>query len=547
MASARPTIVVGGDSNYPPYEYLDKNAKPAGYNVELTHAIAEVMGMQVDIRLGPWDDKVEALKRGDVDVLQGIVVSEERKRRFAFSSPHATIHHSVFARKGTIEPDGLQGLSNKEVMVRNQSIMHDYLLENQVNAIIFPVTAHVDALRLLSAGKRDYALVANLPGLYFGQEFGLSNIVLVGKPFTSQRYAYGVLRGNEALVAEFNEGLAILQNTGRQQAIYDKWLGALEQETSSPWQQLGMWAMVASVLLLIVTGVVSIWNITLKSRVDKRTSELKDHQQQLIQADKMASLGVLVSGVAHEINNPTGLLLLNLPLMNDTWRDSQVILEKHYREQGDFALAGLNYSRLRDEIPVILEEMKGGADRIKRIVEDLKDFARHDVVDTDCLLDINAVVQTAIRLVDTTIRKSTRQFVVSYGRSLPPIQINAQRIEQVLINLILNACQALTNPDQKVEVTTAYNKAQDIILITVSDQGCGIEKQHLTRLTDPFFTTKREHGGTGLGLSVSAGIVKAHGGKLLFSSIKDEGTQISLELPVSQTTDAQMKQEDHNR
>ena len=527
-------IIVGGDYNFPPYEYLDKQGKAVGYNVELTRAIADVMGIDVEIRLGDWDNMVEALDNGEIDVLQGIVASEERKKRYVFSSPHAIIHHSIFAREGSPEPESLQGLDNKEVMVQNKSIMHEYLLENQVNAIIFPVTAHVDALRLLASGKHDYALVANLPGLYLEKEFGLTNLSVVGKPFTSQRYGYGVLRGNESLVAQFSEGLAILKNTGRQQEIYNKWLGVLEQQNESPWQRFGLIAVLVSILLFVVTGGVMVWNRTLKSQVDKRTVELREHQQQLIQADKMASLGILVSGVAHEINNPTGLLLLNLPLLKDTWRDSQVVLEKYYQEHGDFSLAGLKYSRLRDELPIILEEMNGGAMRIKRIVEDLKDFARHDTVENDQLVNLNTVVETAIRLVDTSIRKSTHNFVASYDSSLPELHVNAQRIEQIMINLILNACQALTNLGQKVEVVTEYVRAQKKVIIRVTDEGCGIEKENITRLTDPFFTTKREHGGTGLGLSVSAGIAKAYGGQLLFTSERGKGTEVILELPITQ-------------
>jgi len=526
-------IIVGGDYNFPPYEYIDKDGRPAGYNVELTKAIAEVMGLKVEIRLGDWDDIIGSLNEGDIDVLQGIVASQEREKQFVFSSAHAIIHHSVFARKGTPAPKGLSGLENKAVMVQNKSTMHGYLLQNKVNASIFPVSAHVEALRSLASGEHDYVLGANLPGLYLVKEFGLSNLVLVGNPFTSQRYGYGVLKGNEPLVAQFSEGLAILRNTGRQQEIYDKWLGVLEQDQVPPWQQFGLLAILVSILLLLIAGVVMFWNRTLRTRVGKRTTELHQHQQQLIQADKMASLGILVSGVAHEINNPTGLLLLNLPLVNDAWRDSQSILEAHYQQVGDFELAGLKYSRLRDELPIVLDEMTEGATRIKRIVEDLKDFARHDAVDNDTLVDINGVVATAIRLVDTSIRKSTHHFVVEYDKNIPLVKVNAQRIEQIIINLILNACQALTNLGQKVSVTTLYNKSQEKVIITVADEGSGIEKEDLTKLTDPFFTTKRDHGGTGLGLSVSAGIAKAYGGKLLFSSQKNVGTQVNLELPAS--------------
>lgn len=531
-SSPNRVVIVGGDSNFPPYEFLDKDGEPAGYNVDMTLAIADVMGINVDIRLGEWDVMLSALKANQVDVLQGIVASEERSKIFSFSSPHAIIHHSVFARIGGVAPNGLAGLKGKAVMVQNKSIMYEYLLQNNVGAIIHPVTTHVEALRLLSSGQHDYALVANLPGLYLGKEFGLSNLELVGKPFTSQRYGYGVLKGNESLVAEFSEGLAILKNTGRQQEIYNKWLGVLEQENSQTWQKYGLWAISISFFLFLVTAAVVVWSRTLKKQVDKRTAELHEHQLQLIQADKMASLGVLVTGVAHEINNPTGTLLLNLPLLKDAWRDSNIILEKHYQEFGDFSMAGLKYSRLKDELPIILDEMTGGATRIKHIVEDLKDFARHDDLDSDVPLNINDVVATAIRLVGTKIRKSTHNFSVSYENGLPDICVNAQRIEQIIINLILNACQALTNVNQQVSVITSYAKQDKKIMISIIDEGSGIDESNVKRLTDPFFTTKRAHGGTGLGLSISSTIASAYGGKLIFNSQKDIGTEVTLELPL---------------
>jgi len=261
--------------------------------------------------------------------------------------------------------------------VQSQGSMHDYLLENEFDIEIVPVSTHVDALRLLSSGKHDYAIGANLPGLYLGKELGLSNIRVVGKPFVARGYTYAAVKGSEALLAQFSEGLAILKNTGRQQEIYDKWLGTLEGRKGTFWREFSLVVALLSVVLFLIIGVVTVWNRALKVQVDRRAVELRDYQKQLIQADKMSSLGVLVSGVAHEINNPTSLLLLNLPLFSDVWCDLQSLLDEHYQSHPSFQLGGVSYSRIRDELPIIIDEMNGGACRIKRIVEDLKDFARN--------------------------------------------------------------------------------------------------------------------------------------------------------------------------
>lgn len=535
LERSKQQIIVGGDHYHPPYEFIDENGEPAGYNVELTRAIAEVMGINVKVELGEWSEMRRRFVDGEIDVLQGMSYSDERAKVFDFSPPHAIVHQSIFARRGDPTVD-VSGLKDKEVIVQRGDIMEDYLIEHQVGARLMPVDTHADALRLLASGKGDYALVANLPALYLTRQLGLTNIVPVARPF-SLSYGYAVRDGQSDLLAQFSEGLAILKNTGRYQEIYDEWLGPLKEDGGIPWKLIGQVGAAVSGTLLLVLGSIVIWNRTLQREVDSRSKALREHQQQLIQADKMASLGVLVSGVAHEINNPSSLLLLNLPVLQEAYADCLDILDAHYREHGDFMLGGLEYSRMREEIPLMLDEMLEGSHRIKRIVGDLKDFSRHGSTDLTEIPDFNAVVVTAIRLVDNSIRNATWHFEVDYGANLPAVRGNAQRIEQVVINLIVNACQALENPQQGIFLRTYIDTdkmGQPQVLLEVRDQGCGMDPDVMSRLTDPFFTTKRESGGTGLGLSVSAGIVHEHQGQLTFDSRVGEGTTVRLALPALQ-------------
>lgn len=255
------------------------------------------------------------------------------------------------------------------------------------------------------------------------------------------------------------------------------------------------------------------------------------NQQQLVQADKMAALGILVSGVAHEINNPTGLILLEAPTVKRFHADAAKILEQYYRDNGDFICGGLPYSRMREEIPRSLDKLQEAGKRIKRIVDDLKDFARQGEVTCSETVDLNHVAQVAVRLVEPSIRKATTRFSAAYGRHLPKFCGNAQRIEQVLVNLILNACQALTDPDGAIELATYCDLSRSTVTFRLRDEGSGITPENLARLTDPFFTTKRDSGGTGLGLAVSAGIVKEHGGVLSFDSTPGRETVVTLTLP----------------
>jgi len=544
-----PIIVIGGDRDYPPYEFLDKHGKPAGYNVDLTRAIADVMGMQVEFRFGGWTEMRTALINGSVDVLQGISFSDERTRTLSFSPPHTIVNHAIFARKETPPISSVEGLRGKEIVVFRDGIMHDYLSSLGFSKNLVMTDTPADALRLLASGKHDYAVLAMLPGMYIIREHKLSNLVPVAKSISTQKYCYAVRKGNEELLARFNEGLAILKKTGRYQEIYDRWLGVLGPPKVA-WEKV-VWygAMVLGPLLLILAGTV-IWSRTLQKRVAQRTEELaqevierkraleelKLHQDKLIQADKMASLGILVAGVAHEINNPNGLILLNMPILREVYQDAEEVLEERYRLQGDFTLGGLPYSRMRNEVPCLLEEMQEGANRIKRIVEELKDFARQDTSAASEPIDFNSVVQAAVRLVDSSIRSATGRFETHYAPDLPMIQGNAQRIEQVVVNLILNACQSLPDMEHGVSLATCCDQEAATVMLTLIDEGSGIAPEHIPHLTDPFFTTKRESGGTGLGLSVSATIVKEHGGTLAFDSAPGRGTTVTLTLPCSRRT-----------
>ncbi|MBI4803626.1 MAG: transporter substrate-binding domain-containing protein [Desulfovibrio sp.] len=530
-------IIVGGDRDYPPYEFLDKNGQPAGYNVDLTRAIAEVMGMQVEFRLGAWAEVRTALSEGRVDILQGMSYSEERLQEVDFTPPHTIVNHAIFSRRGSAQVTSLEDIRGYSIALHKGGIMHDTIrLMGFEKDLIFSDTP-ADALRLLASGKCDYAVTAMLPGMYILRENKLDNLEVVSGTVATVRYGFAVKKGNDVLLGRFSEGLAILDQTGKYEDIRRKWLGVLENRPLKWDQALKSISTVLLPLLALLGGTV-FWSHTLRKKVAERTKSLSDaleqlnrNQQQLVQADKMAALGILVSGVAHEINNPNGLILLNLPMLKKVQADTARILDEHHDANGRFTLGGIPYDRMRTELPVMLDEMLEGAQRIKRIVNDLKDFARLEEGAAREPVDVNEAARKALRLVDAVIRKATDRFSASYAQELPKVWGNSQRIEQVVINLVLNACQALPDRDKAIEVSTRHEPASGSVLLVVRDQGVGITPEHLPHLTDPFFTTKREIGGTGLGLSVSAGIVKDLGGTLEFSSSPGHGATVTLRLP----------------
>jgi PAS domain S-box-containing protein len=280
-----------------------------------------------------------------------------------------------------------------------------------------------------------------------------------------------------------------------------------------------------------VTGVCVIArDITMRRRAEH---EARVREQQLIQADKLVSLGTLVAGVAHEINNPNSMIKLALPILRAACRDAGPVLDAYFRENGDFNLGGLPYSEVRGHLPRLLLEMGESTERISRILGELRDFALQQPTPQHEQVDMNAVVRSSVTLVGNLIGKSTRAFEAVYAPGLPPVEGHFQRLEQVVVNLLVNACQAMGYDDDGIRVWTAHDPARKRVTVCVRDNGRGIPPGDLPRLTDPFFTTRREEGGTGLGLSVSSRIVAEHEGSLAFDSAPGRGTTVTLSLPVS--------------
>ncbi|NOY12728.1 MAG: transporter substrate-binding domain-containing protein, partial [Deltaproteobacteria bacterium] len=425
-------VRIGGDYNYPPYEYLDKDGLPTGYNIELSQAIARIMGMEINIQLGPWGEMRNALDAGDIDVLMGMAHTRERENEVDFSLPHAKVHQSIWVRKGNVTIRDANDLRGKEVIVMKGSVMHDYMLDKGITADLFLVQTLADALTLLASGRHDCALVAKLPGEYLLSQLQLNNIYPIAKPLVAQNYGFAVKKGNLRQLARFNEGLALLKKSGEYRQIRDKWLGVLQPEGVA-WTNIIRYGTLIFGPLLLVLLLFVLWSRTLRRQVALRTMELEREiverkrsaeelqvrQKQLLHADKMTSLGILVSGVAHEINNPNGLIQLSLPQLSKAYQSIEPVLETHYKEHGDFTLGWFKYSRMRKEIPTMLQEMLESSNRIKRIVEDLKDFARRDDSGLDDKVDLNEVVHSSLRLIGNTLHKATHNFNVDYARGLP--------------------------------------------------------------------------------------------------------------------------------
>lgn len=269
-------------------------------------------------------------------------------------------------------------------------------------------------------------------------------------------------------------------------------------------------------------------DITAKVGMEK---EARMIQAKLIHANKMTSLGTLVSGVAHEINNPNTFIKSNAQLFFKIWKDVGPLLENYARQNGDFLLGGLPYSEVRNLAPEVIKGIDEGSIRIQHIVDNLRDFARPEKGGLNGSINVNEVVIASRSILANQIKKYTEKFQLTCGKNIPSVKGSPQQIEQVIINLIMNSLQALNNKKCAVRVSTSYNKYSKFVILKIKDEGVGMTGDTLERITEPFFTTKLEKGGTGLGLSISYAIIKDHNGTLEFKSRHGKGTTAIVTLP----------------
>jgi len=269
----------------------------------------------------------------------------------------------------------------------------------------------------------------------------------------------------------------------------------------------------------------------LEQRVQEQVKTIDAAQRQLYQAEKLASVGQLAAGVAHEINNPVGFIRSNLSTADDyvkniTQFSSQFnsgldleALTRYWQDNDlDFTL---------EDFSVLLKESIEGADRVKKIVADLKDFSNVDGAEVS-ISNLSEVLRSVCNVASSQIAEKAELELDL--KDLPDTRCEAGHLGQVFLNMIQNAAQAIKNEKGKINVSSAF--IDDDMVIKISDNGCGMSAENIERIFDPFYTTQEVGSGTGLGLTVSKDIVNSHEGRIEVESQEGKGTTFIITLPV---------------
>ncbi|MFZ0929207.1 MAG: ATP-binding protein, partial [Syntrophobacteraceae bacterium] len=261
--------------------------------------------------------------------------------------------------------------------------------------------------------------------------------------------------------------------------------------------------------------------------------EAEYRRQQIIHADKLSALGEVVAGVAHEINNPSSFITYNIPLLDQTWKVIEPIVLEYAQAHPEWSGSELSLDELCQDMRGIIHDIQAGADRINRIVNNLKDFARLEESGHARPVQVNDVIQKTMTIVGAQLRKQGVKIAIELAEDLPEIEGHFNKLEQVVANLLVNAAHAVKGRDDgSILVSTRYVERLDAVIVTVEDNGSGVTQDIMDRIFDPFFTTRRSNGGTGLGLSVSYGLIEEHKGTIGVLSKPGVGSRFTVFLPV---------------
>ena len=255
------------------------------------------------------------------------------------------------------------------------------------------------------------------------------------------------------------------------------------------------------------------------------------------QSQKIETLNALVAGIAHEINNPMNLILNNAPLLRRIWVDFLPILKDSAAEDPQKKFGGLPLAFLEQNLDSLIADVVLAANRVTKIVGDLKNFARQSRVTNKKAININEAVENALRLAQTTIKNAGTNIKLNLSPDMPMMEGNLQNIEQIILNLLINALQAINHEKGLIKIETGVRQKEGNVFVSVADNGKGIDPSISDRLFDPFVTNKKDEGGTGLGLTISYNLLKAHNGEIVFKSEKGEGTTFSICFPPIEQSD----------
>lgn len=521
------TFIVGIDMNYAPFEYINANSEPAGFNVELIKLIAQKSGIKIKFQYGPWSTIIKRFNSGEINIVN-LFYSAQRDSIYDFSSPFLFLNQVFVGREGSHIPEKLSDLKNEIVAVQEASFTHLYL-KNQGVRNLKLASNQKRAVEMVQKEICDLAFVARYTALDVIKENNWK-LEIGAQPIVHNEYSIAVKEGNDQLLTLLNEALQEAEATGELRNIQNKYLSFYE-DSSQRIKQIYKRIYWIGAVFLIVIFLITLWSITLKRMVKNKTAELKNanneyellneeltqNNEELLKAKEKAEesdrlKSAFLANMSHEIRTPMNGIVGFSSLLN-----RPNLTEQHKLKYYD----------------VIYQSSK----QLLNIINDILDVSKIETnqvkIRTE-YFDAKGLLQDVIKLNITQVaaKKLRIKMFCGYLKN-EKIYSDRTKIYQILTNLIGNAIKYT----KEGTINVGVEKKNEDYLFFVKDTGIGIPTDEQEKIFDRFrqveFGYARNHGGTGLGLSISKSYVNLLGGKIWVESEPEQGSAFYFTIPGS--------------
>lgn len=524
-------LMARGDSNYPPFEYLDENDIVRGFNIDIINAVSRVTQLDINVMLGTWHEVRKQLEKGEIDLLIGMLKTEERMKKVDFTIPYFITTYVIFTQKES-SIKSVHDLAGKRILVQEGDLGHDYVIENKINGEIIKKNNGVEVIKALNSGEGDAAIAALLQGTIQIVKYDLENVVPLEEALVQKSYCIAVPKGNASLLATINEGLNILKTTGEYSEIYEKWFGIYEKRAYTD-NFLKIMIGVFSILALIISGSY-LWTWNLKKQVNNKTEELTKEldlktkiQDQLEKAIESLDLSrkeaLEASYIAEEANEAKTRFLANISHELRTPLHGIIGISKVLESSG-----------LASEQAEMVKMINTSASSLTGIFSDLLDFSSINsgkLILRKSSFRLKSLIDTATPVMQVIIQEKNLELVIDADNHDPLINTDKERVGQILLNLFSNAVKYTEKGHIKVSIKH-YN---DKLEISVADTGIGIKPEYMDSIFEPFNRIDDSKGnlvkGVGLGLSIVKSLVELLEGEINVESDEGKGSRFIVFIP----------------
>jgi len=576
--SEHPVVRLSPDPAFAPIEEVNANGEYVGMAADYMALIEKKINFKFTVVGYPtWKQVVEETKQKNVDVLAAVTQSIQREEYLNFTTPHIKLPGMIIVSDRTAGKVTIDDLKNMKVASPAGYVWFDLIGYDHPDIKLLEAATLREGLRDLSFGLLDAVVADPATVTQVIKEEGLSNLRIGGETGYFFDLAFAA-RKDWPIMRDILEKSIQSITEAEHQAIFDNWIQFAGDDGISKNMLIAL-AISLSLLILLAMGFMFVnmllrirvaqqteelneanarlseVNVELEQRVIERTSdletaysELKYSQVKMVQSEKMAALGQMIAGIAHEINTPLGYAHSNVMIMKDfvekvkkidtnfsAWKNlmsdgfsSEDDISNKFLEV-DNAFAELNEYDEIEECGELATDTLYGLDQISDITQNLKDFSRLDQAET-ADVDLNDNIERTLKLAKNLLKDHIR-VDLSLGQ-IPLIKCNPSKINQVLLNVITNACHAIDVSGKEVgrlAIDTDFDG--DRVNITIKDNGIGIARDVGKKMFDPFYTTKEIGQGTGLGLSICYNIiVKEHKGQISVRTREGVGTKFTIGL-----------------